>query len=172
MNLKSFALAVCAFALASSVSPAAAVRSHVAAQRLKIGIVQMARAPDLPGNRDRIIAGIASAADLGARVAVIPEGALNNVRGDAPQEKVDAAVAVIRQVAKERNIYVVLAGANRRATAKPDSTAYAGNQANWMSVIDPDGREFFRYEKLYDNHRAKMPGVFEIDGIPQRDDLR
>jgi hypothetical protein len=50
MNLKSFALAACAFALASFVSPAAAVRSHVAAQRLKIGIVQMARAPDLPGN--------------------------------------------------------------------------------------------------------------------------
>jgi len=38
--------------------------------------------------------------------------------------------------------------------------------ANWMLVVGPDGRDVFRYEKLYDNHRAAMPGVFLIDGIP------
>ena len=35
-----------------------------------------------------------------------------------------------------------------------------------MLVVGPDGRDVFRYEKLYDNHRAAMPGVFRIDGIP------
>jgi predicted amidohydrolase len=144
----------------------AAPAAPVAPKRLKIGIVQMARAADLPGNRDRIITGISSAAALGARVAVIPEGALNNVQGDASRPVVDEALVAIRRTAQEKNIYVVLAGADRRATAPPDSKAYIGNQTNWMSVIGPDGREFFRYEKLYDNHQARMPGVFEIDGIP------
>src|SRR5688500_5511031 len=139
--------------------------SPAASQRLKIGVVQMARAGDFAGNRDRIIENISAAAKLGARVVVIPEGALNNVDGAVPPAGVDEAISAIGRAARENNVYVVLAGANRRATAKPDSKAYSGNQANWMSVIDPAGKEFFRYEKLYDNHRATMPGVFEIDGI-------
>jgi hypothetical protein len=50
---------------------------------LKIGIVQMARGPDLAACRDRIIEGISAAAELGARVAVIPEGAMVLPRGFA-----------------------------------------------------------------------------------------
>jgi predicted amidohydrolase len=35
-----------------------------------------------------------------------------------------------------------------------------------MLAIGPDGRDVFRYEKLYDNPRARMPGVFWVDGVP------
>ena len=46
------------------------------AKRLKIGVVQMAIAPAMSENRDRIVAGIANAAGRGVRVVVFPEGAL------------------------------------------------------------------------------------------------
>jgi predicted amidohydrolase len=35
-----------------------------------------------------------------------------------------------------------------------------------MYAIGPDGQDVFYYDKLYDQHHAKMPGVFRIDGIP------
>jgi predicted amidohydrolase len=35
-----------------------------------------------------------------------------------------------------------------------------------MLVVGPDGRDVFRYDKVYDTHEAAMPGVFHIDGIP------
>jgi predicted amidohydrolase len=35
-----------------------------------------------------------------------------------------------------------------------------------MLALDPDGRDLLRYEKLYNNHRATMPGVFALDGVP------
>ncbi len=41
-----------------------------------------------------------------------------------------------------------------------------GKNANWMRVVDPTGREIYRYDKLYDNHHAAMPRVFRLDGVP------
>lgn len=125
--------------------------------RLKVGIVQMALGPTIAENRDRIIAGISNAEVRGVRVVVFPEGALRGKDGNQ-QALVDQAVAAIRQAARDAKVYVLLGGSNYSPTRKKD--------ANWMLVIGPDGQERFRYEKLYDNHRAPMPGVFEIDGVP------
>ena len=77
--------------------------------------------------------------------------------GDNPA-LVDEAASAIRRAAREHRVYVLCGGASYSPKAKRDVC--------WMFVAGPDGREVFRYDKLYDKHDAKMPGVFHIDGIP------
>ncbi len=125
--------------------------------RLRIGVVQMALGRTIAENRARIVAGISNAAMRGVRVAVFPEGALRGKDGDQPA-LVDQAVSAIRQVAREAKLFVLFGGSTYSTSLKKD--------VNWMLVVGPDGRDVFRYEKLYDNHRAVMPGVFDIEGIP------
>jgi predicted amidohydrolase len=125
--------------------------------RLKIGVVQMALGRTITENRDRIVAGISNAAARGTRVAVFPEGALRGADGNQ-LALVGQAVSAIRQAAREAKLYVLFGGSTYSTSLK--------REVNWMQVIGPDGRDVFRYEKLYDNHRAAMPGVFHIDGIP------
>ncbi len=144
--------AICVFLSASGSAMAA---DEVAAS-LRVGIVQMSTAPTLSANRDRILAGVAQAAGEGVRVAVFPEGVLRGEGGD-DEAAVEQAMAAVRQAARQSNLYVVLGGWTWSRVVKKN--------ANWMAVVDPHGREIFRYDKLYDNHRAKMPGVFHIDGI-------
>lgn len=144
-------------ALAACLGLAGLRATAAARSKLEIAIVQMAFAPTLEGNRDTIVAGIADAAARGARVAVFPEGALNARAGDA-QTAVDAALDTIRRSAKAHAIYVVLGGVNHSTALK--------KMLNWMRVIGPDGVELFHYDKLFNNPRAPMPGVFEIDGVP------
>ena len=127
------------------------------AAKLEIAVVQMAFAPTLEGNRDRIVAGVGAAAARGARVAVFPEGALNARANDA-QAAVDAALEAIRSAARKHGLYVVFGGVNHSATLK--------KMVNWMRVFGPDGAEVFHYDKLFNNPRAPMPGVFAIDGVP------
>ncbi|NWF86182.1 MAG: carbon-nitrogen hydrolase family protein [Bryobacteraceae bacterium] len=127
------------------------------ARRLRVGVVQMALGRTIAEKQQRILAGISSAAARDVRVVVFPEGALRGIDGDQPA-LVEQAVSAIRQAAREAKVYVVFGGATYSMKLR--------REANWMQVIGPDGREVFRYEKLYDNHRATMPGVFLIDGIP------
>jgi deaminated glutathione amidase len=126
------------------------------AEAIRIAVVQMAEGPDIAGNRDRIVSWIPRAAEKGARVIVFPEAAL---RGEgAGEAEVERAVEAIREAAREHGVSVVYGGCT---PAKG-----LGKGANWMRVVDPSGRETFRYDKLYDNHRAAMPGVFQLDGVP------
>ena len=125
--------------------------------RLKVGVVQMALSRTIAENRDRIVVGVSNAAAQGVRVAVFPEGALRGKDGDKP-ELVDPAISAIRHGARESKLFVIFGGSTYSTKVKKN--------ANWMLVVGPDGQEVFRYEKLYDNHRATMPGVFHIDGIP------
>ncbi|HUT91985.1 MAG TPA: carbon-nitrogen hydrolase family protein [Thermoguttaceae bacterium] len=134
-----------------------AEETKTTSKRLRIGVVQMAVGPTVEVNRDRIVSGVAQAASRGVRVAVFPEGVLRGKGGD-DQAAVDEAVAAIRGAARESNIYVLFGGYTYLPRLK--------KAANWMLALGPDGRDVFRYEKLYDNHRAAMPGVFSIDGIP------
>ncbi len=128
-----------------------------ARRQLRVGVVQMALGRTIAENRARIVMGIAKAAAQGARVAVFPEGALGGKDGDQPA-LVDQAVEAIRQAAREAKIFVLFGGATYSTRLKKET--------NWMRVIDPKGRDVFRYEKLYDDHRATMPGVFYMDGVP------
>ncbi|HRY49706.1 MAG TPA: carbon-nitrogen hydrolase family protein [Candidatus Paceibacterota bacterium] len=123
---------------------------------LRIGVVQMALARTIADNREVIVSGISNSAWRGVRVVVFPEGALQGIDGDQPA-LVEQAVTAIQQAARKAKLFVVFGGCTYSRKLKKD--------ANWMQVIGPDGREVFRYEKLYDNDRAKMPGVFHIDGI-------
>ena len=68
---------------------------EAASKQLRVGIVQMAFAQTIHGNRDRIVSGISNAALRAVRVAVFPEGALRGQGNDKP-EVVDEAVAAIR----------------------------------------------------------------------------
>ena len=126
-------------------------------KRLHVGVVQMALGQTIADNRDRIVSWIAKAAARRVRVVVFPEGALRGREGDNAAI-VDEAVAAIRRAAREHRMYVLCGGATYSPRAKRD--------VNWMFVAGPDGREVFRYEKLYDRHDATMPGVFHIDGVP------
>jgi predicted amidohydrolase len=134
-----------------------ATLATAAAQRIKVGIVQLAQSPTIVASRDRMVAQIKEAADRGARVVVLPEEALNG-KGDDDPAIVDEAVAAIRRVAREKNVYVLFGGASvlRGKTSR----------TQWMRVIGPDGGEMLHYDKLYSVPTAKMPGVFEIDGVP------
>jgi predicted amidohydrolase len=134
-----------------------AAETSVQPKTLRVALVQMALKPTLEGNRDRIVLGIADAANQGARVAVFPERALTG-KGGEQAEPVEQAVQVIRKAAREKKVYVVCGAHTYRPSVK--------RNANWMFAVGPDGQELMRYEKLYDNHRAKMPGVFTIDGVP------
>lgn len=127
------------------------------ASKLRIGLVQMALAQSVAENRDRIVSGISNAAALGARVVVLPEGALRGEGADDPA-LIDEAIIAIRCAARDRHVYVLFGGASYSTRSK--------KEANWMFTIGPDGRDLLRYDKLYDKHDATMPGVFRIDGIP------
>jgi predicted amidohydrolase len=142
--------------LGSLALAAHAEETKTTSKRLRIGVVQMAVGPTVEVNRDRIVSGVAQAASRGVRVAVFPEGVLRGQGGD-DQAAVDEAVAAIRRAARESNIYVLFGGYTYLPRLK--------KSANWMLALDPDGHDVFRYEKLYDNHRAAMPGAFLIDGI-------
>jgi len=131
--------------------------SDANSKKLRVALVQMALRPSLTENRDRIVQGITQAADRQARVAVFPERALTG-SGSENQELVEAAVEVIRRAAREHGVYVVSGAHSWLPSVKTN--------ANWMIAIGPDGQELMRYEKLYNNHRAKMPGVFLVDGVP------
>jgi predicted amidohydrolase len=144
------------FANAPATPKPGAANAHPAA-RLRVAVVQMFVRPTLAENRDRIVAGIAQAAKAGARVAVFPEASLAG-RGSEDPKTVDEAVEAIRRAAHESGINVLF-GANTQLRS-------IGKTGNWMLAIGPDGRDVFRYEKLYDNHRAAMPGVFALDGVP------
>jgi len=141
------------------VAPACAGGAEAAAppSRLKVALVQMALADSIAANRDRVVTRIGEAAARGARVVAFPEGTVCG-EGGRDASTVDDALAVIRRAAKAANVYILLGGKTWSAELKKD--------ANWMCVIGPNGRDLLRYEKLYDNHRAAMPGVFFIDGIP------
>lgn len=153
-----FAIRVAAAAVASfSALYASDEQTNPTATRLRVAVVQMFEHPEMSRNRDRIIAGIKQASDRGARLAVFPERALSG-NGEERQELVDVALDEIRRATREQNIYVVMGAHTWLASIK--------KSGNWMLVIAPDGQDLFRYEKLYDNHRAKMPGVFAVDGVP------
>ena len=125
--------------------------------RLRVGVVQMALGPTIAENRARIVAGISNAAARGVRVAVFPEAALRGKDGDQPA-LVGQSVEAIRQAARDARLFVLFGGSTYSTRLK--------REANWMLVVGPDGRDVFRYDKLYDTHEAAMPGVFHIDGIP------
>jgi predicted amidohydrolase len=145
------------FMLVFACALARGAETSAAPPRLRVGVVQMALGRTIAENRDRIVAGISRAAALGARVAVFPEGALSGQDGDKAS-LVEECVSGIRRAAGDAKVYVLLGGATYSTPLK--------RVANWMLVIGPDGRDVLRYDKLYDNHRAAMPGVFHIDGIP------
>lgn len=130
---------------------------QVLAQQLRVAVVQMVQAPTLAGNRDRIIAGIMEGAKRGARVVVLPEAALMG-EGSDQLNAVDEAIAAIRRATAERKVYAMFGAATHTPKQKKD--------VNWMLVLDPDGRDVLRYDKLYDQPSSAMPGVFKIDGIP------
>ena len=140
----------------ASICSRAAPEPNAVPSRLRIGVVQMALAADIAGNRERIVSGIASAAERGVRVVVFPEGALQG-RGNDQPALVDEAIEAIRRAARGRSVYVLFGGASYSPRAK--------REINWMYAIGPDGTDVFCYDKLYDLHDAKMPGVFQIDRI-------
>lgn len=125
-------------------------------EKLTIAVVQLAERPTLAATRDRMVEFVGEAARRGARVVVFPEGAL-----DFPLTSTDAGreavIAPLRTAARQGSIYI-LSGMTgpHPGESKP---------VNSMFVIGPDGADIFGYTKLYNVNRAKMPGVFRIDGI-------
>jgi predicted amidohydrolase len=137
-------------------SLAALVSVAAPATHLKVAVIQRPAHDTLVRTRAAILAWIDKAAAKGARVVVFPEGALSNeIASEAPLE---AAIATIRESARAHRVYVISGAAGY--------SSVTGASANLMFVAGPDGREIFRYHKLYDQRGAPMPGVFLIDGVP------
>jgi predicted amidohydrolase len=88
---------------------------------------------------------------------VFPENALMG-EGENDPTQVDAGVEAIRQAARKHAIYVFFGG---RSWFPPQKRA-----TYWLYVIGPAGRDLLRYDKLFDQPQAPMPGVFAIDGVP------
>ncbi|MFB3905318.1 MAG: carbon-nitrogen hydrolase family protein [Acidobacteriota bacterium] len=124
---------------------------------LRIAIAQIGIVSRWPDNLQKILEYIDKAADEQCRVVVFPEGALRELKAPDHPETL-AALETVSQAAARRKVYVMLG---------VFSAAEAGRRGfNWMVVFDPDGRELFRYTKLYDRRDSPLPRVFYIDGIP------
>lgn len=132
-------------------------KSGETAEKLMVGVVQMNIRKTLEENRDFIVEGTARVAAEKGRVAVFPERALSGTGGD-DTTKVKEAITAIKNAASKSDIYVITGGFTYSQTLK--------KSRNWMLVVDPEGREVFQYEKLYNHHHATMPGVFFIDSVP------
>src|SRR5262245_33301954 len=135
--------------------PSLAAEGAPPAPRLKVGVVQMAQAETLAANRDRILGYIAQAAAGGARVAVFPEDALAG-DGENQPAQVEAGLEAVRRAARQHALYVLLGGRSR--------TGPGQRGTSWLCVLGPDGHNLLRYDKLFDQPHAPMPGVFAIDG--------
>jgi len=125
-------------------------------QKITIAAAQIGTESRLSANLTKILAYTRRAAESSARVVVFPEGALcGETQTGGPT--FESSLAEVSAAAKASNIYVVLGGAS------PDP---ADNKVkNWMVVFGPDGRKIFGYDKIYDRRGAKLPDVFQIDGI-------
>lgn len=124
---------------------------------LRIGIVQLGLETNLSENLSKITRFIKKAGSERCRLVVFPEGALSGSCPDEATEMVNA-ISAIQKAADAADIYVMVGG---KSEFPKD-----GQPFNWMRLIGPDGREIFRYDKLWDRPSTKMPGVFHIDGIP------
>lgn len=148
-------------------------RTAAAASSVRVAIVQTVRSASLAETLDEMLVWIEKAAARGARVVVFAEGALG---GAHPSAALDAAAAALRSAARQHEIYVITGvfGPSARARRwlnwlRPQHWVEwyrSRHRVNWMVVVGPDGRELFRYDKLYNQPDAAMPGVFHIDGIP------
>lgn len=124
---------------------------------LRVGVVQMDIRPTIEDNCEYIIKGIHEAAKKNVRVVVFPESILSGIGAD-DQNEVGEALESIRQAATISSIYVMF-GADTYSKELKRITS-------WMLVVGPDGKDVFRYEKIYSNRNAPVPGVFQIDSIP------
>ena len=79
-------------------------------------------------------------------------------QGNEQPAAVEDAVAAIKRATQQKKIYVLFSGSSFMPARDRD--------IHWMLALDPEGRELLRYDKLYDQPKAAMPGVFRIDGIP------
>lgn len=131
--------------------------SAQAADTLRVAVAQMAFGRTLEDNRARIIEWIERAATARARVAVLPESALQYPPGTSEQA-VATAIASIKKAARWRQVYVLFGG-----WSWPTG---GDHPRNWMKVIAPDGNELLHYDKIWDRHSAPVPGLFAIDGVP------
>ncbi|HZO53040.1 MAG TPA: nitrilase-related carbon-nitrogen hydrolase [Bryobacteraceae bacterium] len=121
----------------------------------KIGIAQISLSDRLEENQKKIVAYIRKAAAEQCRVVVFPEGSLcAEPAAEAPE--IDRSLAEIRAAATAAKIYVLLGGKSIALGEKVSR--------NWMVAVEPAGKQILRYDKLYDNPRARAPGVFSMDG--------
>ncbi len=129
---------------------------------LRVGVAQIGVVKRHEENLAKILRYTRKAAESNCRVVVFPEGALREVA--QPRDPTTSALLQkIQQAASRHRIYIIL-GLWSRLPPGPPPPRPRG--FNWMVVIDPDGKEIFRYEKLYDHREAELPRVFHIDGIP------
>ncbi len=135
----------------------AVVGGHATSPSLRVAVAQMGVVKRHEENLSKILRYTREAADAKCRVVVFPEGALREIPEPGHPDTV-ALLQTIREAAKKNRIYVIM-GLWSRIAAGPRGF-------NWMVVIDSDGREIFRYEKLYDRRETALPRVFYIDGIP------
>ncbi|HPO16270.1 MAG TPA: carbon-nitrogen hydrolase family protein [Candidatus Hydrogenedentes bacterium] len=132
--------------------------------RLRIAAIQMEITGTIHSNLKRISQGIAEASKAGARVAVFPETALSGFTQETIEKlswkDVESAMASVADAARKAEMYVIYGCATQSSTNKPFNSAL---------VIGPDGKELFRYHKMFPESWF-TPGdrlaLFAIDGIP------
>lgn len=134
------------------------------AETWKVAIAQIAAGSEPGEGLQKILHWVDKAAAQKCRIVVFPEGTLRGLP-DRGQPETRKAIEAIGQAAARRRIYIIAGiwsqpnGASGYNWASPDGY-------NWMVVLDPEGREIFSYDKLYNKTGGELPHIFRIDGVP------
>lgn len=157
-------IVLCAGLCIQNTSHADSDREHLEDKDLRVASIQMEITGDYRANLQRILRGIDEAREANARVVVFPETALSGFTRETIEtlswKEVESAMVSIAEAAQRVGIYVIYGCATQSPKEKPFNSAL---------VIGPDGKEIFRYHKMFPESWFE-PGdrlaLFEIDGIP------
>jgi predicted amidohydrolase len=131
----------------------------------KMAIAQVAAMSRPADGLQKMLRWVDKVAAQKCRIVVFPEGTLRGVP-DRDQPETRQAMAAIGQAAARHRIYII-AGIWSQIAGTPGGYNWASpNGYNWMIVSDPEGREVFSYNKLYDHTDGELPHIFHIDGVP------
>ncbi len=126
------------------------------ADRLTLGIAQMAIEPTLRQNLAKMGMMIRQAKLKQCRVVFFPEAALT-CSPETPKIEIVLGLQAIADHARKNGVYVAFGYLDRLSD---DDRLF-----NAVKVFDPQGKEILHYEKMWDVKKGASPILFEMDDV-------